>query len=67
VWQGHEIVDLAEGRVASLHEIAKQEEKVERHIRLLTPLAFVSPAKAIADARRARGAVAGKVRHLSRI
>jgi DNA invertase Pin-like site-specific DNA recombinase len=43
--------DLAEGRVASLHEIAKAEGKVERHIRLLAPLAFVSPAlvKAITD------------------
>jgi site-specific DNA recombinase len=35
--------DIAEGRVASLAEIAKREGKVERHIRLLTPLAFVSP------------------------
>ncbi|MGE0769307.1 MAG: recombinase family protein [Hyphomicrobiaceae bacterium] len=35
--------DLAEGRVASLHDIAKAEGKVERHIRLLAPLAFVSP------------------------
>lgn len=43
--------DLAERRVASLHEIAKAEDKVERHIRLLAPLAFISPAtvKAIAE------------------
>ena len=39
------IDDLVEGRVASFAEIAKQEGKVERHIRLLAPLAFVSPAK----------------------
>ena len=37
------IADLAEGRVASFAEIAKREGKVERHIRLLAPLAFVSP------------------------
>ncbi|MGD9924961.1 MAG: recombinase family protein, partial [Pseudorhodoplanes sp.] len=45
--------DLAEGRVASLHEIAKAEGKVVRHVRLLAPLAFVSPAtvKAIVDGR----------------
>jgi DNA invertase Pin-like site-specific DNA recombinase len=45
--------DLAEGRVASLHEIAKAECKVERHIRLLAPLAFVSPAivQSIAEGR----------------
>jgi DNA invertase Pin-like site-specific DNA recombinase len=35
--------DIAEGRVASFAEIAKREGKVERHIRLLAPLAFVSP------------------------
>jgi hypothetical protein len=28
----------------SFAEIAKQERKVERHIRLIAPLAFVSPA-----------------------
>ena len=38
------IEDLVEGRVASFAGIAKQEGKVERHIRLLAPLAFVSPA-----------------------
>jgi site-specific DNA recombinase len=37
------IDDLIEGRVASFAEIAKQEGKVERHIRFLVPLAFVSP------------------------
>jgi len=37
------IDDLVEGRVASFAEIAKCEGKVERHIRLLAPLAFVSP------------------------
>jgi site-specific DNA recombinase len=37
------IDDLAEGRVTSFTEIAKREGKVERHIRLLAPLAFVSP------------------------
>jgi DNA invertase Pin-like site-specific DNA recombinase len=38
------IEDLAQGRIASFAEIAKQEGKVERHIRLLAPLAFISPA-----------------------
>jgi DNA invertase Pin-like site-specific DNA recombinase len=37
------IDDLMEGRAASFAEIAKREGKVERHIRLLAPLAFVSP------------------------
>ena len=43
--------DLVEGRVASFAEIAKQEGKVERHIRFLAPLAFISPkiVTAIAD------------------
>ena len=35
--------DLVEGRVASFDEIAQDENKVERHIRYLAPLAFVSP------------------------
>ena len=35
--------DLAEGRAASFDEIAQRENKVERHIRYLAPLAFVSP------------------------
>jgi site-specific DNA recombinase len=34
---------LVEGRIVSFEEIAKKEGKVERHIRLLCPLAFVSP------------------------
>jgi site-specific DNA recombinase len=37
------IADIADGRAASFAEIAKREGKVERHIRLLAPLAFVSP------------------------
>jgi site-specific DNA recombinase len=37
------IADLTEGRASSLADITKREGKVERHIRLLTPLAFVSP------------------------
>jgi site-specific DNA recombinase len=37
------IDDLVEGRVSSFAEIAKREGNVERHIRLLAPLAFVSP------------------------
>ena len=37
------IEDLAHGRVASFAAIARREGKVERHIRLLAPLAFVSP------------------------
>jgi site-specific DNA recombinase len=35
--------DLTEGRVNSFEEIARSENKVERHIRRLIPLAFVSP------------------------
>jgi site-specific DNA recombinase len=35
--------DLIDGRAGSFAEIAKREGKVERHIRLLAPLAFVSP------------------------
>jgi site-specific DNA recombinase len=35
--------DLTEGRAASFDEIARREGKVERHIRYLAPLAFVSP------------------------
>ena len=37
------IDDLVEGRVGSFSEIAMREGKVERHIRLLASLAFVSP------------------------
>jgi site-specific DNA recombinase len=35
--------DLTEGRLNSFEEIARSENKVERHIRRLIPLAFVSP------------------------
>jgi site-specific DNA recombinase len=37
------IDDLAHGRAASFAAIARREGKVERHVRLLAPLAFVSP------------------------
>jgi site-specific DNA recombinase len=37
------IDDIRQGRIASFAEIAKQEGQGERHIRLLAPLAFVSP------------------------
>jgi site-specific DNA recombinase len=37
------IDDIRLGRIASLAEIAKREGRGERHIRLLAPLAFVSP------------------------
>lgn len=37
------IDDLRHGRIASFAEIARQEGQGERHIRLLAPLAFVSP------------------------
>src|SRR6516164_1353282 len=40
---GQWIDDLAHGRAASFALIARREGKVERHIRLLAPLAFVSP------------------------
>ena len=35
--------DLASGRVTSFAAIARREGKVERHVRLLAPLAFLSP------------------------
>ena len=35
--------DIRLGRIASFAEIAKREGQGERHIRLLAPLAFVSP------------------------
>ena len=38
------IEDLRLGRVATLPEIADREALGERHVRLLAPLAFVSPA-----------------------
>jgi len=37
------IEDLTHGQVASFATIARREGKVERHIRLLAPLAFLSP------------------------
>src|SRR6516164_6721557 len=37
------IDDIASGRVQSFCEIAEREGKVERHIRLLAPLAFIPP------------------------
>ena len=37
------IDDIASGCVRSFAEIAEREDKVERHIRLLTPLAFIPP------------------------
>jgi site-specific DNA recombinase len=45
------IDDLASGRIQSFAEIAQSEGKVERHIRLLAPLAFLPPGilAAIAD------------------
>ncbi len=35
--------DLAHGRAATLAVIARREGIIERHVRLLLPLAFVSP------------------------
>jgi hypothetical protein len=35
--------DLAHGRTATFAQIARREAKVERHVRLLAPLAFLSP------------------------
>jgi hypothetical protein len=35
--------DIVEERAGSFHEIAEREGKVERHIRFLAPLAFLSP------------------------
>jgi site-specific DNA recombinase len=37
------IDDIVSGRVQSFDEIAEREGKVERHIRLLAPLAFIPP------------------------
>jgi hypothetical protein len=37
------IDDVVSGRVQSVAEIAEREGKVERHIRLLMPLAFIPP------------------------
>ena len=38
------IDDLVSGRVATIGELAHRENRVERHVRLLLPLAFVEPA-----------------------
>ena len=35
--------DMAQGRTATFAQIARREGKVERHVRLLAPLAFLSP------------------------
>jgi hypothetical protein len=45
--------DLSEGRVNSFEEITRSENKIERHIQHLAPLAFVSPriVEAIANGR----------------
>jgi hypothetical protein len=61
------IADLAEGRAASVAEIAKREGKVERHIRLLAPLAFVSPrfVSGIIDGRIPSVAVTALAKHVS--
>jgi site-specific DNA recombinase len=37
------IDDITSGKLKSFDDIAKKERKVERHIRLLAPLAFVAP------------------------
>jgi site-specific DNA recombinase len=37
------INDLRDGRIASFEDVARRESQGERHIRLLAPLAFVSP------------------------
>jgi hypothetical protein len=49
--------DLAEGRAASFAEIAECEGKVERHVRFLAPLAFVSPRMITAIANGSAGAI----------
>ena len=37
------VEELVDGRATSFAEIAEREGKVERHVRFLAPLAFVSP------------------------
>jgi hypothetical protein len=61
------IADLAEGRAASFAEIANREGKVERHIRLLAPLAFVSPqfVSGIVDGHVPSVAVTALAKHVS--
>jgi hypothetical protein len=61
------IADLAKGRAVSVAEIAKREGKVERHIRLLAPLAFVSPqlVSGIIDGHVPSVAVTALAKHVS--
>ncbi len=61
------VADLAEGRAASFAEIAKLEAKVEGHIRLLAPLAFVSPqfVSGIIDGHVPSVAVTALAKHVS--
>jgi site-specific DNA recombinase len=61
------IADLAEGRAVSFAEIAKREGKVERHIRLLAPLAFVSPqfVSGVIDGHVPSVAVTALAKHVS--
>jgi site-specific DNA recombinase len=58
--------DLIEGRATSFTEIAQREGKVERHIRLLAALAFVSPRiiADIADGIRPSIALSDLAKHL---
>jgi hypothetical protein len=37
------VIDRSVGRIRTFAEIAEREGKVERHIRLLAPLAFIPP------------------------
>jgi hypothetical protein len=61
------IADLADGRVTSFAQIAKREGKVERHIRLLAPLAFVSPqfVSGVIDGHVPSVAVTALAKHVS--
>jgi site-specific DNA recombinase len=62
------VEDLSEGRVASFAEIANREGRVERHVRLLASLAFVSPRmiSAMLDGRKPPDAtITGFAKHLS--
>jgi hypothetical protein len=53
-WADQETRFGIEGRAASFDEIAQRENKVERHIRYLAPLAFVSQRIVEAIAKRQR-------------
>jgi site-specific DNA recombinase len=61
------IDDLTEGRAISFAEIARREGKVERHIRLLAPLAFLSPQTiaAIAEGTSSPVTVTGLAKRVS--